>query len=231
MNHDEARALLPAYALDALSDDERAALRALLADWPDGRRDLAALLAAADALALVPAEQVKPALSLEGRIIARARGERSAQQRQRRARLAFPWWRRRLPHALAAGFAAAAVVFATLHFTDGGTAGGRWLPLDGNGAGSVYVTNYQGLPRSLLFTGIEPAPPGLTYQLWRLQADGSLQPDQTFRLDEQGLAALTLALGEAEGAIVGFAVSLEEPDGRRAGPLRESDVVFAFALD
>ena len=103
--------------------------------------------------------------------------------------------------------------------------------MDGNGAGSVYVTNYQGLPRSLLFTGIEPAPPGLTYQLWRLQADGSLQPDQTFRLDEQGLAALTLAPGEAEGAIVGFAVSLEEPDGRRAGPLRESDVVFAFALD
>ncbi len=231
MNRDQARELLAAYALGALSSSEREELEAVLADWPEGRREQAELSLAAGALPLVPGQEMTPALGLEGRIVARARRERSTDQVERRARQRRPRWRRAVPHALAAGFAVVAVVFGVLNFSgDGEPPGGRWLPLNDGDAGWIYVTNYNDAPISLLFRGIDAAPEGRTYQLWRVDEGERVTADRTFQVDEDGVVAIILESGETAD-LIGFGVSLEPADGRPSGIPTNEEILFSFRLD
>ena len=89
---EQARDLLAPYALGALDAIEREQLESVLADWPEGRRELADLKFTAASLAFIPEQDATPALGLEGRIIARARAERSDEQRDRRFRKQLTWY-------------------------------------------------------------------------------------------------------------------------------------------
>ncbi|MBT0993451.1 anti-sigma factor [Cellulomonas sp. DKR-3] len=70
MRDDETRELLGAYALDAVSDDERRAVDALVARDPDAAAELAELRAAAADLATALAAE--PPADLRGRVLAAA---------------------------------------------------------------------------------------------------------------------------------------------------------------
>ena len=83
---ESARELLAPYALGALTDDEARALRQMLLEWPEGRAELAQLIAAADVLPLALTAE-RPSMGLEWRIIAKARERR----RPRRLRTGLIW--------------------------------------------------------------------------------------------------------------------------------------------
>ncbi len=213
MDHDTARDLLAPYALGALDPEERAALEALLADWPEGRAELAALCAVADSLAALPAPEA-PALGLESRIIARARADRHTvtglSRRAATSRRPTPW--RYLPHTLAAAFAVLAVGFGVIAFT-GNDAEGRWVDIQGTEEGRAYITVFREQPIGLFLRHLDPPPPGQTYQLWLLPADGQQpEPGKTFTVNESGDAGLPLRL-PPDTAVAGFALTLEAMGG------------------
>ena len=166
MDRETARDLLPAYALGALEDAERRELQELLADWPEGRAELAGLIATVDALPYA-LEEERPSLGLEGRIITRARAEREPWRRPRAAappRRVLRW----LPHLMAASFAAAAAVLGVFAFTGGDEViAGRWFDLPTTDNAAAYITYFDERPIGVLFRGLEPPPEERVYQLWR----------------------------------------------------------------
>ena len=232
----EARELFGAYALGVLTPSEEEALRAAIAGWPEGAAELRELMEASALLPLVPEDAARPSLALEARLIAAARQGRSRGQTVARARQGMSWWRRRLPHTLAAGFGALAITLGVLWAADEDPLEqGRWLELERTGPavssqapGWVYVTDYQKVPVSLLFWHAPRPPAGEGYQLFRLLEDGSAVVDQVVRLDAEGNGVLQIERRPEED-LAGFAVALigdEEPLTRL--PALEV-VVFAFA--
>lgn len=229
---EQARDLLAPYALGALDAVQREQLETVLASWPEGRRELADLKFAAASLTLIPEQDAAPALGLEGRIIARARAERSDEQRERMFRRQLTWYRRHLPHGLAAALAVVTIVFGFFAFSDDSNLEtGRWLAvdygdlllLDQTGAsdtaaatGLIYVTDYRMQPAGLLFHNLRPAPDEQTYQLWFLHEGNMVTAGPIFVIDNDGTGAVSL--GKPAGPLViGFAVSLEQPGGKTGG--------------
>ena len=232
LSRQEARDLFGAYALGALGRDEADAVREAVADWREGRAELTDLMETAALLPLIPDDTARPAMALEGRIIAEARKRPSSAQVVARARGTMQWWRRHLPHTLAAGFAAIAVTLGALWITEAeAVAEGRWLPLETQVSeapgGWVYVTDYQRVPVSLLFWQTETPPAGTSYQLFRILADGTTVPDQILTISEAGSGVVQIA-PQMEVVVQGFAVVLVEGDeALRSTPSAES-VVFTF---
>jgi anti-sigma-K factor RskA len=229
---EQARDLLAPYALGAVDAVEREQLESVLADWPEGRRELAELKFAAASLNHIPEQDAAPALGLEGRIIARARAERSDEQRDRRLQQQLTWYRRHIPHSLAAALAVVTIVFGVFAFSDNSAPEtGRWLNVDYGdllladesgidpatpATGLVYVADYREQPVGILFYHLQPAPDEQTYQLWFLHDGNSVTSGPVFSIDEDGAGAVSL--GDPAGpSIVGFAVSLEEPGGKSGG--------------
>lgn len=109
--HDEAWADLGAYALDALSPDERAGVEAHLSTCASCRDELRAMSGAAAAVgASVPARPMDPVRSaaIKQRLLQRARAERSSVTPIRSA--AIPARRPRLPWGIAAAASVALAV-------------------------------------------------------------------------------------------------------------------------
>lgn len=221
MDRETARDLLPAYALGVLDDSERRDLESLLADWPEARRDLAELRQTADLLPYV-LEAQRPPLGLEGRIIAQARAQRAPGRRPQPVRR--PAGVRRLtrfaPQALAAAFAAVAVVFGILAFDDSAPIDteGYWSSIAGADPARAYIAlNDQRQPVTLMFKALPPLPEGSVYQLWLLPADTNTPiPGPTFTPNPMGWAALVLTPAPA-GPLEGFALTIE-PEGGSATP-------------
>lgn len=82
--HDELRDLLGAYALDALSREERAALRAHLATCPECQAELAELRAVVAELPVV-LDELEPSAALRERLEAEVRADAAASARAARA--------------------------------------------------------------------------------------------------------------------------------------------------
>lgn len=235
LSREEAHDLFGAYALGSLTAEEETAVHQAVSGWPAGEAELAELMEAAALLPLVPDDTASPSLALEGRLIAAARRDRNRRQAAARPRRGMAWWRRRVPHTLAAGFAAVAITLGALWISeDNPVADGRWLPLESTdptlGAevpGWVYVTNYRGLPVSLLFWGAPLPPEGSSYQLFRLLGNGDVAIDQLIELDEEGTGVLRLGPREDED-LVGFAVALVPGDRPVRTPPPVESVVLRF---
>ena len=239
MERDEALELLPAYALGAVSTEEAAEVEALLNDWPAGRGELAELLAATEALALIPEQAPVLPLGLEGRIISRAREERRPTRAKMRAKV-LPRRRlppprlgaRFLPHALAAALAVVAVVFGWMAFDDSEPAPpGQAVYFVEDRSQGVYVSTFVGRPFSLAFWGLAAPAEGERYQLWTVrEGEQALVPGPFFEPDETGRAALPISPETAQ-SLVGFVVTRDDPaDRTSAVPLRDA-VVYNFTLD
>ena len=205
---EQARDLLAPYALGAVDAIEREQLEAILVNWPEGRRELADLKFAAASLSHIPDQDAAPTLGLEGRIIAHARAERSDDQRDRRFQQQLTWYRRHIPHSLAAALAVVTIVFGVFAFSDNGaTETGRWLAVDYGDpiptsatsdaptaptTGLVYVTDYREQPVGVLFHHLQPAPDEQTYQIWFLHEGNIVTSGPIFFIDDDGTGAVSL---------------------------------------
>lgn len=232
LGREEARDLFGAYALGALSGEEADAVREAVAEWPEGALELAELVETAALLPLIPDDTARPSIALEGRVIAAARKRPSRDQIVARAHRGMVWWRRHLPHTMAAGFAAVAVVLGALWLSeDDPIPEGRWLALEtqvsDEPGGWVYVTDYEQVPVSLLFWKTEPPPPGTSYQLFRVLQDGTTVPDVVFTIPADGNAVVRIER-QPGVALRGFAVVLIEGDEALQGTPTAESVVFTF---
>ncbi len=190
MNCDEVRELAGAYALDALTEEERRQVNEHLGSC-DLHDELAALRATALGLASAAPEREPPA-ELEARIIAAALAPAQPEQRSFDAPasgrgLALPWLRR---HVLAAALAAIVVVLgawnAALQFGDGGgtetfvhvyrTESGLWLRVE---------TQFGEPHAGVALGGLERLPAEQTYQLWAVR-DGRWLSIGTFNANAEG---------------------------------------------
>lgn len=232
LSRDEARDLFAAYALGALLPEEADAVRETVAAWGEGQAELQELMETAAVLSLAADDSAWPSIALEGRIMTAARQRRSREQLWAHARQSMAGWRRRLPHTLAAIFAAAALVIGLLWLTEPEPVpDGRWLPLqtqvsDAPG-GWVFVTHFEGAPVSLLFRQTQPSPPGTSYQLFRILSDGTTLPDRVFRVAADGSAIMRID-PHHDADLQGFAVVLIEGEEPLPGTPTAESVVFTF---
>lgn len=223
MDRDSARELLAPYALGALPDEEACALQETLREWPEGRAELAQLIAIADTLPVALTEE-RPALGLEGRIIAKARHRRRPLRSFKIARRPGQAALRFLPHLLAIAFAVAATVLAVMNFvefdSDGIPVEGRWIDLASTDNADAYVTYADGRPIGIVFRGLDPPPEDRIYQLHRLRSDGVRVSDVQFRSRDDGWAAVALVLPPDE-TLVGFGITIEPIERDDPGPSSE----------
>jgi hypothetical protein len=232
LSRDEARDLFAAYALGALLPEEADAVRETVAAWSEGRAEIQELMETATVLSLVPDESAWPSIALEGRIMTAARQRRSREQLWAHARQSMAKWRRRLPHTLAAVFAAVALAVGLLWLTEADPVpDGRWLPLQTQVSaapgGWVFVTDLEGVPVSLLFRDTQPSPEGTSYQLFRILTDGDTLPDRVFRIAADGSAMMRID-PRPDADLRGFAVVLIEGDEPLPGTPTAESVVFTF---
>jgi len=231
LTRDEAQDLLAPYALGALTREDAARVERVLAKWPEGRVELAELLATVDTFGLLPGEEAQPPLSLEGRVIAAARRDRAATPLMQRFRRPAPWWTRFAPHALAAAFAGLAVVFGVFWLSDEDPAQGRWVELTAEAAdtgGMAYIVNPGPEPRAVFVLGLSAPPADQRYFVWVLLSDGTVTGlDGLPTVGASGLPGLWVPPIFAS-PVAGFAVTLEatsddEPDTPQLG-----EVLFTF---
>jgi anti-sigma-K factor RskA len=204
--------LSAAYALDALSADERQEFEEHLAHCTECQETVAAFHDTAASLAHgVEAQQPPP--ELRSRILVAARGERENVVPLR------PRWALRATGAVAAVAAILAIVFgiwaASLH----NELGGRPQAFALTGAdGQLVVTPDR--DAALIVNGLPPAPAGKTYEAWVIQGD---TPQAAGIFPGGGMqTAFALTRTVPEGATVAVTI---EPEGGVDAPT--GDVQFS----
>jgi anti-sigma-K factor RskA len=204
--------LSAAYALDALSADERQEFEEHLAHCAECQETVAAFHDTAASLAHgVEAQQPPP--ELRSRILVAARGERENVVALR------PRWALRATGAVAAVAAILAIVFgiwaASLH----NELGGRPQAFALTGAeGQLVVTPDR--DAALIVDGLAPAPAGKTYEAWVIQGDTPQAAGIFSGGGTQTAFALTRTV--PEGAAVAVTI---EPEGGVDAPT--GDVQFS----
>jgi anti-sigma-K factor RskA len=204
--------LSAAYALDALSAEERQEFEQHLAHCVECRETVAAFHDTAASLAHgVEAQQPPP--ELRARLLEQARGERGNVVPFR------PRWTVRATSAVAAVAAVAAIAFgiwaATLH----NQLGDRPEAFRLEGANGQLVVTPAG-DAALIVDGLAPAPTGKTYEAWVIEGE-TPEPAGTFAGGgTQTAFALTRTV--PEGATVAVTI---EPEGGSESPT--GDVQFS----
>ena len=214
MEHTGIHELSAAYALDALSADERQEFEEHLAHCEECRASVAAFHDTAASLAHgIEAQQPPPAL--RGRILDEARSER-------RDVVPFrPRWALRATGAVAAVAAVAAIALgiwaASLHNQLGDRP--HAIPLTG-ASGQLVVTPKR--DAALIVNDLAAAPSGKTYEAWVIQG-GSPEPAGTFA-GGGTQTAFALTQSVPEGATVAVTI---EPTGGSETPT--GDIQFSAA--
>ena len=214
MEHTGIHELSAAYALDALSADERQEFEEHLAHCNECRETVAAFHDTAAALAHgVEAKQPPPAL--RERILDEARGERQNVVPLR------PRWAFRATSAVAAVAAVAAIAFGIWATTLHNQLGERPQAFSLTGAEGQLVVTQEG-NGALIVKDLAPAPAGKTYEAWVIEG-GTPKPAGVFAGGgEQTSFALTRTI--PDGATVAVTI---EPAGGTDAPT--GDVQFSAA--
>ncbi|MXX31540.1 MAG: hypothetical protein F4Z51_04780 [Chloroflexi bacterium] len=220
---------LAAFYLGLLDDESQAQTERAVRSDVDLRRRHAAwptVIAAITVGALVSDDESVEG-RLEQRLIQRARVVRPAQthsyqllyQASRRAR----WF-------LLAGLVALASVFGALAFTPDDPISGRALPLTEDGATGVLMPRYESRLFALIFWGLPEIDETQTWQIWLVRESGAVEPGPTFLGDHEGRAAVTIDpnLIERGDALIGFAVSRDDPSLRGNGAASSEDILYQF---
>lgn len=225
----ESEPTLAAFFLGLLDDESRAqtehavrsdaALRRRHAAWPT-------VIAAITVGALVSDDDVVEG-RLEQRLIQRARMARPAQTHS------YPLLHQASRHArsiLLAGLVALAVVFGFLAFSPDDPISGRAVPLTEDGATGVLMPRYESRLFALIFWGLPEIDENQTWQIWLVRESGAVEPGPTFLGDNEGRAAVTIDpnLVERGDALIGFAVSRDDPNSRRNGAASSEDILYQF---
>lgn len=230
--------LIPAYALGALDDDERAVFESHLADDPDGQKLLAEYQALADNLILAtPARQAPAHLGadLQQRLKAQATP----------AKRLSPIWRRWLAVAAVLALVIGAV-FGLIQLQKPPAAEQLYAELSSlDGAARMSLTareNFEGVRGQMIVHrysnravihvyGLPPLAEDQTYQLWLAGPDGVVSGGLFQSLPPDTATNIVLPLAVTFDDYTGFGVSLEPGGGSPFPDRRSGPGVFGVSLD
>jgi len=240
LSRDEIKELLSAYALGALDVDERTAVEAGLAQFPELRADLAKYGTVAHGLgAGVPLRMPPP--TLKGAILSQAQPQL---QRQRQTQLTLTWWEKLL-NLLSESSLLPRAAFAVLALVGGVVVAQlvRALP-----AGLEQIAQQQRAGAILANTGstenvhldgttevpdawavirfargerqaamrvghLPPLPTTQSYQLWLVNAEGKRWSGAVFNTAQTGAQLVLVNCPQPMDEIVRFGVSIEPAGG------------------
>lgn len=219
--------LLTAYALGALEQEEMIRVSELLREQPELRSILAELRAAADMMPY--ALEAEPSPELRQRTLDYALGRTQIKAAPKRL---FPWPRLSAAFGGLAGLLAIALVvlWGQLSSTQAELARTRQdqrqiaevlaqpnalVSLSGQGGQGAVVRRGDGTV--LMAARLPGLASGRVYQLWFLRGSDAPIPSDTFEVDDQGLALITLTGDQQALSADTFAVT-EEPSGGSQAP-------------
>lgn len=202
----------------AVRSDPR--LRGRCAAWPTA--------VAAITCATLVIDRTNVEARLEQRLIQRARIERPPRVRSRRTLRAA---RRSSVWLLLAGLVAVASIFGYLAFRADDPISGPAVALTEDGATGVLLPHFEQRLFALVFWGLPELEAGDTWQLWLVRESGAIEPGPFFERDEEGRAAVSLNPNvlESDDALIGFAVSRDDPAERTDGTPSSDDILYQFA--
>lgn len=196
------------------------ALRGRCAAWPTA--------VAAITCATLVIDRSNVEARLEQRLIQRARIERPPKVRSRRTLRAA---RRSSVWLLLAGLVAVASIFGYLAFRADDPISGEAVALTEDGVTGVLLPHYEQQLFALVFWGLPELEAGETWQLWLVRESGAVEPGPIFQRDAEGRAAVSLNPNvlESDDALIGFAVSRDDPAERTDGTPSSDDILYQFA--
>jgi len=165
---------------------------------------------------------------LEQRLIQRARLERPPQVRSRRtlrrAGRSSVWL-------LLAGLVTVAALFGYLAFRADDPISGQAVALTDDGVTGVLLPRYEERLFALIFWGLPQLGAGERWQLWLVRESGAVEPGPIFERDAEGRAAVSVNPNELESddALIGFAVSRDNPNERTDGTPSSEDILYQFS--
>lgn len=195
-------------------------LRSARAAWPTA--------AAAITCGTLVIDRTNVEARLEQRLIQRARIERPPKVRSsptlRAARRSAVWL-------LLVGLAAVAVLFGYLAFRADDPISGRAVALTEDGITGVLLPRYEERLFALVFWGLPQLEAGDAWQLWLVRESGAVEPGPIFERDAEGRAAVSLNPNvlESDDALIGFAVSRDNPAERPDGTPSSDDILYQFS--
>ena len=220
---------LAAYALGLLDDYERVDVERAISSDPTLRRRCAAwptAIAAITCAALV-IDRTAVEARLEQRLIQRARIERPPTVRSwpvlRAAQRGVVW-------VALVGLVAIAALFGYLAFLGDEPISGRAIALSEDGVTGVLVPEYEKRLFALIFWGLPELEANETWQLWLVRESGMIEAGPTFTRDEEGRAAISINpnLLESADALIGFAISRDDPSTRVDDAPSSDDILYQF---
>lgn len=229
--------LLDAYALGALSDEERREFEEHLTKNPKRQGEVDDLVAVAGLMALAPVE-LEPAPDLRKRLMRTVRAEGAASEPARppmleRLRNLFGY------QALAAGAAAVVLIgllswnvllqdeLQSLRSQPPADAGPRVLEFqaaESGGGGSGELIVLEGQQDVLVTKDMPRIPEGRVYQIWVIEGDEP-KPGGLFQPDEEDPVAASMTRSPGAGDVVAITV---EPAGGSSAPT--SDPIMTTQL-
>lgn len=221
--------LLAAFYLGLLDAAERdpversvrsdPALRRRTADWPTA-------VAAVTCASLI-IDRTNAEARLEQRLIQRARIERPPRVRSRSTLRAA---RRGMIWLFLIGLIAVATIFGYLAFRGDDPISGRAVALTEDGITGVLLPRYEERLFALIFWGLPQLEAGEVWQLWLVRESGAVEPGPLFTRDAEGRAAVSVNPNdlESQDALIGFAVSRDDPSTRSDGTPSSDDILYQF---
>lgn len=196
------------------------ALRGRCAAWPTA--------VAAITCATLVIDRSNVEARLEQRLIQRARIERPPKVRSRRTLRAA---RRGAIWLIVGALVAIAAIFGVLAFRADDPISGEAVALTEDGVTGVLLPHYEQQLFALVFWGLPELEAGETWQLWLVRESGAVEPGPIFQRDAEGRAAVSLNPNvlEADDALIGFAVSRDDPAERTDGTPSSDDILYQFA--
>lgn len=215
MSRDRFEDLKEAYALGALSENERRELEGYLTLYPELRPEIEELSSAAGALALAPAEH-EPSPEVRRVLMEMVNAEAGAEQPAEATEASGPSWFRDYLGFRTLAFAALVLVAAALlgwnillqgevQDLQGELQERQTFAMQGTGAASDTEAEVVELEsgQAVVMAEDMPSPPeGSTMQIWVIE-DGTPQPAGTFRPDSSMVAApIEGSLEEADAVAI-----------------------------
>ncbi len=231
-NVSDDEAPIAAFFFGLLDDPERDAIALSLRSDATRRERYAAwpTALAAITMAALDVDTSHPDSPREQRLIQRARVARSPAARSRQGLRAA---RRGAVWLALVGLIAIAVVFGVLAFRADEPISGRAVALDDSGAAGVLLPNYESRLFALVFWGLPQLGDSETWQLWLVRASGAVEPGPQFTTGADGRAAVAVNPNqlESDDALIGFAVSRDDPSRRSGETASAADILYQFEYE
>ena len=220
---------LALFCLGLMSDDELTRFRRQLRSNPALRRRASIGLSRATALTLAVTTGSEPAESrLEQRLIQQARQERPPRVRSFRALRVV---RRGLLPLLVIALVSLVALFGYLAFRPPDPIDGVAIALSDDGVTGVLLPQYESQLFALAFWGLPEAQPDQRWQLWIVRESGAIEPGPFFERDDEARAVVSINPNRltSDDALIGFAISLDDPTQRVAGTPSSDRILYQFA--